>query len=271
MPAAYAHLTFGRSVLRVLPEGKARTLILANPALFEIGLQGPDILFFYHPLNHHPVNRIGHELHEQSALSFLTRPVCQNADDLGLAYLLGFICHYTLDSECHTLVEYFIEKTGKGHSDIETDLERELMTRNDLDARKHAPASYIVDSAASACVIAPFYGVEKRQVKTALTTMKLVSRTLTPSNRFKHALLTKVGKMMGEGSVVSELTMDLIPNPIYQNSNRELTLRLEQAIPVAIGLMENYLAWLSKETTLSPRFQPTFSFNPEELARLKER
>ena len=85
MPAAYAHLTFGRSVLRVLPEGKARTLILANPALFEIGLQGPDILFFYHPLNHHPVNRIGHELHEQSALSFLTRPVCQNADDLGLA------------------------------------------------------------------------------------------------------------------------------------------------------------------------------------------
>ena len=271
MPAAYAHLTFGRSVLRALPAGKARALILANPALFEIGLQGPDILFFYHPLHHHPVNRIGYELHEKSAQSFLARLVCQNADDRGLAYLLGFICHYTLDSECHTLVEYFMEETGKGHSDIETDLERELMTRDDLDARKHAPAAYIVDSAAYASVIAPFYGVKRQQVKTALTTMKLVSRALTPSNRLKHTLLTNAGKMMGERSVVSELTMDWFPDPVYQDSNCQLTLRLDQAIPVAIGLMENYLAWLSKETTLSQRFQPTFSFDPEELARLKER
>ena len=271
MPAAYAHLTFGRSVLRALPAGKARALILANPALFEIGLQGPDILFFYHPLHHHPVNRIGYELHEKSAQSFLARPVCQNADDRGLAYLLGFICHYTLDSECHTLVEYFMEETGKGHSDIETDLERELMTRDNLDARKHAPAAYIVDSSAYASVIAPFYGVEERQVKRALATMKLVSRALTPSNRVKHTLLTKAGKRMGERSIVSELTMDWFPDPVYQNINHELILGLEQAIPVAIGLMENYLAWLNGETTLSQRFQPTFSFDPEELVRLKER
>ena len=35
MPAAYAHLSFGRSVLRDLPAGKARALIQANPSLFD--------------------------------------------------------------------------------------------------------------------------------------------------------------------------------------------------------------------------------------------
>ena len=269
MPAAYAHLSFGRHVLRTLSEGKAKSLILQNQALFEIGLQGPDILFFYHPLSHHPVNRIGHSLHENSAAFFLDRPICQSTDDRGLSYLLGFICHYTLDSECHTLVEYYMEQLKKGHSEIETDLERELMTRDCLDARRHVPADCIQNQSSNAAVIAPFYGVDTKQVKAALTTMKLVSRTLTPSNRFKHAFLVRVGKLMGERSIVSELTMDLPPNPIYAASNQALASRLEQAVPTAIALMDNFLAWHSKNDTLSQRFQPTFSFDPEELARLK--
>ena len=271
MPAVYAHLTFGRQVLRSLPEGNARSLILSNPALFEIGLQGPDIFFFYHPLTHPPVNRIGHELHEKSAQSFLSRPICQNADKCSLAYLLGFICHYTLDRECHTLVEYFMEETGKGHSDIETDLERELMTRNGLDARKHVPASYIDNSDSCAAVIAPFYEVEKKQVKTALATMKLVSRVLSPSNVIKHALLTRLGCLTGERSIIRELTMDWIPDSVYGNSNRELRLKMEQSIPLAIALMENFLAWHSGNAPLSQQFMRNFSYDPEELARLKER
>ena len=74
---------------------------------------------------------------------------------------------------------------------------------------------------------------------------------------------------MGERSIVSELTMDLPPNPIYAASNQALASRLEQAVPTAIALMDNFLAWHSKNDTLSQRFQPTFSFDPEELARLK--
>lgn len=271
MPAAFAHLTFGRRVLDALPDASLKKLIQKHQALFEIGLQGPDILFFFHPLSHHPVNRLGHTLHEKSAVSFLDRPLCRNADDLGFAYLLGFVCHYALDSECHTLVEYYMEKTGRGHSDIETDLERELMTLEGLPALKHAPASYVQDSTENAAVIAPFYGVDVSQLKAALTTMKLVSRTLRPSNRVKHSLLTGTGRLMGEGSIVSELTMDWNPNPIYGPGNKALIERMDLAIPVAIALMENFFLWRSRGDTLSQRFEPTFSFDPKELARLKER
>ena len=271
MPATYAHLCFGRHVLRELPEGDLKALIDANPDLFEIGLIGPDILFFYHPLRHHPVNRIGYRLHDESGVSFLERALCKDASAQQMAYLLGFVCHYTLDSECHTLVEYYMEKTGRGHSDLETDLERVLMLRDGRDPCKHVAAGNICDTGANAAVIAPFYGIKGREVKTALTTMKLVGRLLTPSSALKHKLLTQAGRLMGEGSVVSQLTMNRTPDPVYAQSNRELTARMEQAVPVAVALMENFLAWRRGEGTLSQRFLPTFSYDERELARLKER
>ena len=271
MPATYAHLDFGRRVLSTIPEGELKALIDANPELFEIGLLGPDILFFYHPLSHHPVNRIGNRLHDESGASFLERQLCRNASAQQVAYLLGFICHYALDSECHTLVEYYMEKTGRGHSDLETDLERVLMLRDGRDPFTYVASGNVRDTGVNAAVIAPFYGVKAREVKTALTTMKLVGRLLTPSSDLKHRLLTKVGRMMGEGSVVSQLTMDRVPDPVYDRSNRELMARMEQAVPVAVALMENFLAWRRGEDTLSQRFLPTFSYDEQELARLKER
>ena len=76
---------------------------------------------------------------------------------------------------------------------------------------------------------------------------------------------------MGDSSIVSQLTMDRVPDPIFTESNRAIMQRMERAIPVALALMDNFLAWRRGDVTLSRRFQPTFSFDVEELARLKER
>ena len=271
MPASYAHLSFGRQILRSLPEGELRQAIEKGPDLFEIGLLGPDILFFYRPLSHDPVNRIGHELHDRSGTSFLSREMCRRAEGGQLAYLLGFICHYALDSECHTLVEYYMEKIDREHSSIETDLERILMLRDGLDPFRYSAASCVRSTAANATAIAPFYGVAPGEIRQALTSMKLVGRLLTPSCSLKHTLLTQLGRIMGEGSIVSQLTMDRTPDPVYTDSNHALVQRMELSAPVAVALMENFLAWKRGENTLSQRFQPTFSFDTEELARLKER
>ena len=271
MPAVYAHFTFGQRVLRALPDGQITDVIRTNLPLFEIGLQGPDILFFYRPFTHHPVNRIGHKLHDQSGLSVFDRQVCRQADIRLLAYILGFICHYALDSECHTLVEYYMERTGKGHSDLETDLDRYLMILDGLDPFHHVSAGYIRDTVPNAEAIASFFDIKPGTVKTALTSMKLAGYILVPSSSLKHKLLTFAGHKMGEGSVVSQLTMDRIPDPIYNESNRVLMSQLEQSVPVAIALMENFMNWYYGKDTLSQRFQPTFSFDEEELLRLKER
>lgn len=46
MPAAYAHYTFGKKVLANIENPDIRRIITEHRALFDIGLHGPDILFF---------------------------------------------------------------------------------------------------------------------------------------------------------------------------------------------------------------------------------
>ena len=49
MPSTYAHFRFGQEVYKeLLP--KCRTVIDAFRPLYDIGLHGPDILFYYHAL-----------------------------------------------------------------------------------------------------------------------------------------------------------------------------------------------------------------------------
>ena len=54
MPAVYAHRRFGEKVLAACQNDVARTAIESYPDLYNIGLQGPDILFYYDPLRKNP-------------------------------------------------------------------------------------------------------------------------------------------------------------------------------------------------------------------------
>ena len=65
MPAFYAHYRFGCDVLKQLPED-IRSICTAHRGLFDIGLHGPDIYFFYRPVLPNKVNRIGYAAHKRS-------------------------------------------------------------------------------------------------------------------------------------------------------------------------------------------------------------
>lgn len=68
MPSTYAHFCFGREVLAALPQ-EMQSLLWPEQNLFSIGLHGPDILFFDHPLLGR-VSRLGHRMHKQSGAAF---------------------------------------------------------------------------------------------------------------------------------------------------------------------------------------------------------
>lgn len=72
MPAFYAHYRFGCDVLNQLPED-IRSICTAHRGLFDIGLHGPDIYFFYRPVLPNKVNRIGYAAHKRSGRYFLQR------------------------------------------------------------------------------------------------------------------------------------------------------------------------------------------------------
>ena len=74
MPTTYAHYKFGKEVLSALPR-PLQNSIEAHRELFDIGLHGPDILFYYNALKKDPVNEQGHTLHEQFADEFFHHAV----------------------------------------------------------------------------------------------------------------------------------------------------------------------------------------------------
>ena len=108
MPTTYTHYKFGREVIDALPELLRKT-VESGRELFDIGLHGPDILFYYHAPFKNRISGIGYQMHDRSADEFFERAAAWIRGTGGkgeaAAYIYGFICHFALDSECHGYIE----------------------------------------------------------------------------------------------------------------------------------------------------------------------
>lgn len=127
MPDCVAHHQFGQDVLDRLPQ-QLRFQAAAYPREYETGLQGPDIFFFYQPYHKNSVAQYGIDRHrEPGARMFL--PLLEQAyEKAALAYLMGLVCHYTLDACCHPYVN---RHSGgmPGHHRMEAAYDRHLLSR----------------------------------------------------------------------------------------------------------------------------------------------
>lgn len=69
----------------------------AHRELYDIGLHGPDVLFYYHAEKSTPVAALGNAMHDEPGRTFFDRArrvVHEEADrEAALAYALGFVCH----------------------------------------------------------------------------------------------------------------------------------------------------------------------------------
>lgn len=131
MPAAYAHYRFGSRALAKLPD-QAAELIRRNRQMYDLGLQGPDFLFYYNPFAANRLGALGSELHRYTGRSFFTRAargLKLRPDEKTEAYLLGVLGHFALDSRCHPFIN---THSGPGHSHIalESELDRRLLAED---------------------------------------------------------------------------------------------------------------------------------------------
>ena len=112
MPSTYAHYIFGQQIRGRL-SGYERKVIDKYPELFNIGLHGPDILFYYRPLGKNKVNQLGSRMHSESGAKFFVHAakVLHTHDqyEKHLAYVYGVLCHFALDVTCHGYVEQTVK------------------------------------------------------------------------------------------------------------------------------------------------------------------
>ena len=140
MPGFVTHYIFGRETFSKLKYNTQKKNIYYNRAAYGLGLQGPDLFFYYLPSYAIYGQNIGSIAHTsetgaffrgllRSCQKFTTQPERGIAE----AYLTGFVGHYTLDTICHPYIYAMTHYHGKAndyfshHAYLETDIDTALL------------------------------------------------------------------------------------------------------------------------------------------------
>ena len=266
MPCIYAHDSFGKKVASKLPY-HLQKLVSRYSKEFQIGLQGPDFLFFYQPYRKTKVNQLGYWQHKQTMNSFLSSllPYLQKKkDDAVFAYLLGFICHFVLDSECHSLVIPLSEHPGYNHLAIENEFDRHLIANDGYKAptfpvwKTISVSSSVINTIYRA--YRPFH-LSKKHIRKSLRSMRFIKHLLTCGCSPKRLMIRILMGATGHYRELEGHMMSLRPKKYACKTNKELKKRYDNAIPSAVKLIENFHQSVHQNTPLSKRFSTTFREN----------
>lgn len=129
MPSTYAHYRLGFRTLSHL-DPPIQELIRRNRKLFDLGLHGPDIFFFYNPfVKKDPIRDLARKIHHTTGRDFFSPAVRQlklQPDEGAESYLFGVLAHFTLDSVCHPYVNASAGADAS-HVEMEVEFDRALL------------------------------------------------------------------------------------------------------------------------------------------------
>ncbi len=135
MPAICAHYQFGQIVFEQLDKD-IKQLILPYKDTFDIGLQGPDILFYYKPYKTNDISSFGHGCHRIPGFRFFEYGLKNIDNPVVLAYMLGVCCHYTLDSHTHPYINSRSTNSFE-HQYYESAIEHAIIIKYGLSKKRH--------------------------------------------------------------------------------------------------------------------------------------
>ena len=261
MPATYAHGVYGKNVLNVLDE-KTKALIQKYRNLYDIGCSGPDILFFYRPLKFNAIRKLGDDIHHVPARDFFMRARTlirtSSNPDAALVYVLGFINHFVLDSECHPKVSQDERDTGVTHSEIESELDALLMREDGLDPIRTRACDHIVFNHQDCKIIAPFFGLTPNEIKESMNTMKLFLNFFVAPSEIKRKFIFGVMKKVNMYDHYHGLIFNREVNPISAPTCAWLREHMDLAVEASVRLINEYQKTLETEEILDERYDRTY-------------
>lgn len=153
MPGYMTHYIFGKQEYKKLSENELKKAVRENRNVFNLGLQGPDI-FFYFPgyfiINKTNLGSIMHRNRTGRYMSNMLRFIndCKDSEEkkICIAYLAGFLAHYDLDRTCHPYIYHKTDYMHKGksyhgkHVALETDID--FILSRDILKRKISKINY---------------------------------------------------------------------------------------------------------------------------------
>ena len=266
MPTTYAHWRFGEKCIRMLPDD-LQNIILNNRAIFDYGVHGPDIFFYYNCLKHNEVNRYGSAMHDipyKDTLAQIKENFKKTENkDMALSYLLGFTCHFTLDSYCHGFIEKVDETTPYSHGKIESQFDRYLLIKDGFNpVTKSVTDMFHPDKKMAKVISGLFNKFDEDIIYKTLKDQKLYLNLLKDNSDIKRFFLTTAMDIAKVPSfkdllITKENVEELKPVNIRLNKYFDMALK---HYPV---LADSLIGYLSDKNELNTYFKHNFSFKED--------
>ena len=266
MPTTYAHWRFGDKCIRMLPDD-LQNIILNNRAIFDYGVHGPDIFFYYNCLKHNEVNRYGSAMHDipyKDTLAQIKENFKKTENkDMALSYLLGFTCHFTLDSYCHGFIEKVDETMPYSHGKIESQFDRYLLIKDGFNpVTKSVTDMFHPDKKMAKVISGLFNKFDEDIIYKTLKDQKLYLNLLKDNSDIKRFFLITAMDIAGVPSfkdllITKENVEELKPVNIRLNKYFDMALK---HYPV---LADSLIGYLSDKNELNTYFKHNFSFKED--------
>ena len=260
MPSHYAHYRFGTAILATLPADTRRS-IQRFRRLYDVGLHGPDLFYFYHPLANRGNSILGIKYHELSGKHFFTRAcraIRMERSEAASAYLYGVLCHYVLDSVLHPYIQELAKDTGVSHAKLETEFDRYLLeTDGKLPPNGQKLTAHLTLTEGECDTVAKFYPPATAQmVKTALRATVRATKLLTATEGPRRKAVEAGLRLLGRDS--RDLLMGTAPDQRCSPFCPEMLSQYELALAKFPAYLQQMQAHMTYNAPLEEDYSATF-------------
>ena len=260
MPATYAHYRFGSQMLQLMPADISRTAKRYR-RLYDVGLHGPDIFFYYRPGLPGKARVLGHKFHIQSGKEFFGR-VCRGLrlepSEAASAYLYGTLCHYALDTASHPYVEAQCQDGLLTHTRLETEFDAFLLDRDGKRTSDQRDLSrHIRLTKGESQIVTRFYpGAEAKQVHSSVKSMAAIRKLLALPEGDPRKLVS--GVMSAASQEFSQMISGPVPDVRCEAMMQPLRQRYDRAANRFPQMLMQLGAHLTYNAPLGEDFNPIF-------------
>ena len=180
-----------------------------------------------------------------------------------MAYLLGFGCHYILDSTCHPYVNQVAAEGKVSHTLFEKEFDRMLMYETGKDPLRFYPSHGIRASFLSAWTIHQVLpAIRTWNIYLSLKMMKIFTCILVCDDggrkrRLSEHVLSPAGKK--RSAFITEFFMSPEPEIDCKEELLKLDSLMEEALAKAPDMLEELAALAVRPGHLSDRWDLTFN------------
>lgn len=247
-------------MLRSMPADIGRTARRYR-RLYDVGLHGPDLFFFYKPVVSTKIGKLGSKFHRQTGREFFGR-VCRNLrlepSEVGQAYLYGVLCHYALDAVCHPMIVKLSQEGVASHSRIETEFDRFLLESDGKEPPYGMRLTNHMALTDRECeIVSRFYpGTEGRHIRQSLKGMVRIRKALELPDGPLCSTLIKT--MSAASDTFRDMVVRPEPDPVCRVLNQPLMERYQQAARAFPDMLTQLGAHLTYNAPLGEEFAPIF-------------